>query len=198
MRMRGARRPQVAPNRNSPKACNHSDIKQNYYEAWPEKQWQRENPSKPEGHIHGYGLPCFTPFMCFGESHRRSLLKSCSGTSLFRTSPPIRNAFLSLFLHMHRVGHSVRLKGYTCIPETVTISAVLVQYNIGWWVGKSRVTRRQPAMLWKKRLWILAHLPDLVTTFLLADVAHLQQTNLVSTECHCGQWEIFFGPSSGP
>ena len=45
-------------------------------------------------------------------------------------------------------------------------------------------------MLWKERLWILAHLPDLVTTFLLAEVAHLQQNNLVSTEWHCGQWEI--------
>ena len=70
--------------------------------------------------------------------------------------------------------------------------------SIGWWVGKSSVTQQQPAMLWKERLWILAHLPDLVTTFLLAEVAHLQQNNLVSTEWHCGQWEIFFGLSSGP
>ena len=53
-------------------------------------------------------------------------------------------------------------------------------------------------MLWKERLWILAHLPDPVTTFLLAEVAHLQQNNLVSTEWHCGSWEIFFGLSSGP
>ena len=53
-------------------------------------------------------------------------------------------------------------------------------------------------MLWKERLWILAHLPDLVATFLLAEVAHLQQNNLVSTEWHCGQWEIFFGLSLGP
>ena len=30
------------------------------------------------------------------------------------------------------------------------------------------------------------------------EVAHLQQNNLVSTEWHCGQWEIFFGLSSGP
>ena len=29
--------------------------------------------------------------------------------------------------------------------------------------------------------------PDLITTFLLADVAHLLQNNLVSMECHCGQ-----------
>ena len=35
----------------------------------------------------------------------------------------------------------------------------------GRWVGKSSVTRRQPAMLWK-RLWILAHLPDLITNVL--------------------------------
>ena len=70
--------------------------------------------------------------------------------------------------------------------------------SIGWWVGKSSATRLQPAMLWKERLWIPAHLPDLVTTFLLAEVAHLQQNNLVSTEWHCGQWEIFFGLSSGP
>ena len=53
-------------------------------------------------------------------------------------------------------------------------------------------------MLWKERLWILAHLPDLITTFLLAEVAHLQQNNLVSKEWHCGQWEIFFDLSSGP
>ena len=58
--------------------------------------------------------------------------------------------------------------------------------SIGWWVGKSSATRQQPAMLWKERLWIPAHLPDLVTTFLLAEVAHLQQNNLVSTEWHCG------------
>ena len=32
--------------------------------------------------------------------------------------------------------------------------------SIGWWAGKSSATRRQPAMLWKERLWILAHLPD--------------------------------------
>ena len=32
--------------------------------------------------------------------------------------------------------------------------------SFGWWVGKSSATRRQPAMLWKERLWILAHLPD--------------------------------------
>ena len=38
----------------------------------------------------------------------------------------------------------------------------------------------------------------IVTTFLFAEVAHLQQNNLVSTEWHCGQWEIFFGLSSGP
>ena len=30
--------------------------------------------------------------------------------------------------------------------------------SFGWWVGKSSATRRQPAMLWKERLWILAHL----------------------------------------
>ena len=47
--------------------------------------------------------------------------------------------------------------------------------SIGWWVGKSSATRLQPAILWKGRLWIPAHLPDLVTTFLLAEVAHLQQ-----------------------
>ena len=41
---------------------------------------------------------------------------------------------------------------------------------------------QHPAMLWKERLWIPAHLPDLVTTFLLAEVAHLQHNNLVSTE----------------
>ena len=70
--------------------------------------------------------------------------------------------------------------------------------SIGWWAGKSSATRLQPAMLWKERLWIPAHLPDLVTTFLFAEVAHLQQNNLVSTEWHCGQWEIFFGLSSGP
>ena len=52
-------------------------------------------------------------------------------------------------------------------------------------------------MLWKERFLILAHLPDLVTTFLHEEVAHLQQNNLVSTEWHCGQWEIFFGLSSG-
>ena len=67
-----------------------------------------------------------TPFMWSGESYRRSLLISlCSGNSLFRTSPPIRNDFLFLFLHMHRGGFYVGLEGYTCIPETVTISAVL-------------------------------------------------------------------------
>ena len=33
---------------------------------------------------------------------------------------------------------------------------------------------------------------------LLAEVAHLQQNNLVSTEWHCDQWEIFFGLPSGP
>ena len=32
--------------------------------------------------------------------------------------------------------------------------------SIGWWAGKSSATRRQPVMLWKERLWILAHLPD--------------------------------------
>ena len=53
-------------------------------------------------------------------------------------------------------------------------------------------------MLWKERLWFLAHMPDPVTTFLLAEVAHLQQNHLVSTEWHCGQWAIFFGLSSGP
>ena len=37
-----------------------------------------------------------------------------------------------------------------------------------------------------------------VTTLLLAEVAHLQQNHLVSTEWHCGQWEIFLGLSSGP
>ena len=52
--------------------------------------------------------------------------------------------------------------------------------SIGWWVGKSSATRLQPAMLWKERLWIPAHLPDLVTTFLLAEVAHLQQNNLIT------------------
>ena len=35
---------------------------------------------------------------------------------------------LFLFLHMHRGGPYVGLEGYTCIPETVTISAVLA----GW------------------------------------------------------------------
>ena len=40
-------------------------------------------------------------------------------------------------------------------------------------------------MLWKERLWILAHLPNLITTFLLAEMAHLQQNNLVLTEWHC-------------
>ena len=70
--------------------------------------------------------------------------------------------------------------------------------SIGWWVGKSSATRLQPAILWKERLWIPAPLPDLVTTFLLAEVAHLQQNSLVSTEWHCDQWEIFFGLPSGP
>ena len=41
----------------------------------------------------------------------------------------------------------------------------------------------------RERLWILAHLPDLITTFLPADLAHLQQNTLVSKECHCGHWE---------
>ena len=41
-------------------------------------------------------------------------------------------------------------------------------------------------MLWKERLWILAHLPDLITAFLLAEVAHLQQNNLVSKEWPMG------------
>ena len=27
---------------------------------------------------------------------------------------------------------------------------------------------------------------------------HMQQNNLVSKEWHCGQWEVFFGLSSGP
>ena len=52
-----------------------------------------------------------TPFIWFGESHRRSLLTSLSsGNSLFRTSPPIRNDFLFLFLHMHRGGYYVGWK----------------------------------------------------------------------------------------
>ena len=68
-----------------------------------------------------------------------------------------------------------------------------------WLVGRQvSVTRRQPAMLWKESLWILGHLPDLVTTFLLADVAHMQQNNLISTEWHFGQWKIFFGLPLGP
>ena len=49
-----------------------------------------------------------TPFMWIGESHRRSLLTSlCSGHSFFRTSPPIRNDFLFLFLHMHMQGDTI-------------------------------------------------------------------------------------------
>ena len=70
--------------------------------------------------------------------------------------------------------------------------------SIGWWVGKSSVTRRAASHAVEGEVWILAHLPDPVTTFLLAEVAHLQQNNLVSTEWHCGQWEIFFDLSSGP
>ena len=50
----------------------------------------------------------------------------------------------------------------------------------------------------RRGLLILAHLPNLITTSLLAEVAHLQQDNLVLTECHCGQWETSFGLSLGP
>ena len=53
-------------------------------------------------------------------------------------------------------------------------------------------------MLYKERLRILAHLPDLITTCLLIEVAHLQQDDLVSTSCHCGQWKTLSGLSSGP
>ena len=123
-------------------------------------------------------------FMCPKESHSWSLTLLCPGNSLLRASPSLRNNFLQTSSHMHRGGTLCWKGGYTCIPETVTIFAVLacvarqVQCHPG-----------HPAMLWKERLSILAHLPDLNTTFLLADLAHLRQTTLVSTECHCGQWE---------
>ena len=52
-------------------------------------------------------------------------------------------------------------------------------------------------MLWKERLWILTHLPDLITMFLLADVAHLQQNNLVSMNVIVASRETIFGLYSG-
>ena len=55
----------------------------------------------------------------------RTLANIVVREAFFKTSPPIRTDFLFLFLHMHRGGYYVGLEGYTCIPETVTISAVL-------------------------------------------------------------------------
>ena len=51
--------------------------------------------------------------------------------------------------------------------------------------------QRLPRIVLKHDLCPLAHLPDLITLFLPADLAQLQNNNLVLSGCHGSQWEPF-------
>ena len=50
---------------------------------------------------------------------------SVPGTASLRLAHRLEAIFFNLFLHVHRGGHYVEIGGHTCIPATVTISAVL-------------------------------------------------------------------------
>ena len=47
------------------------------------------------------------------------------GTASLRPAHRLGAIFFNLFLHVHRGEHLVEVGGHTCIPATVTISAVL-------------------------------------------------------------------------
>ena len=47
------------------------------------------------------------------------------GTASLRPAHRLGAIFFILFLHVHRGEHLVEVGGHTCIPATVTISAVL-------------------------------------------------------------------------
>ena len=66
------------------------------------------------------------PFMCPGESNSQSLLTTVMlGTAYLEPAHHIGTMFFMLFSRMHRGGPLCWKGGYTCIPETVTISAAL-------------------------------------------------------------------------
>ena len=111
--------------------------------------------------------------------------------SLLITSLPLRNNCRCVVLQMHRGGSlRWRIRRHRCIPATATITGLLGRQVMPHPTGASYTVKRGGS-------WILAHLPDCITTFLHADLTHLQQHKLVLKECHGGQWDTPIGLISG-